>query len=345
MREAIRLSRRGFPAPNPHVGCVVVRDGQAVGRGWHDYAGSLHAEAMALQEAGERARGAEVFVTLEPCNHEGRQPACTASLIQHGVAKVSYAVEDPNLRVLGGGAKRLQESGIAVEKGLLRDEAEKANRTWLIAVRRGRPFVTLKAAMSLDGRIALPSGESKWITGQRARAQARLLRAKMGAVLVGSGTIECDDPQLTVRDRRVKNPPLRIVLDPERALGDHFQVFQDGYPTLRIVSEAKAEAGDLAVPAAGGFFDLKHFMKSLADCGITGLLVEGGAQTIGSFLQAELVDRIDLFVGNVAFGSGNPWLDSALGRELGELERWSLQWAKRLDDDVWLRYDRQNPRH
>ena len=340
MREAIRLSRRGFPAPNPHVGCVVVSKGQIVGRGWHKYAGTLHAEAMALQQAGERARGAEVFVTLEPCNHVGRQPACTGGLIRAGVAKVTYAVEDPNPRVAGGGAARLRKAGIVVETGLLREEAEAANHTWLAAVRRGRPFVTLKAAMSLDGRIALPSGESKWITGERARAQGRLLRAEMGAVLAGSKTIECDDPQLTVRDRRVKNPPVRIVLDPERVLGEHFQVFRDGLPTLRVVSQTNAVEGDLAVPEVNGRFDLFHLLKQLGDRGITGLLVEGGAQTMGSFLQADLVDRIDLFIGNVPFGGGKSWLDSLLGSELRELHRWSLEWAKRLGDDVWLRYGR-----
>ena len=206
-----------------------------MGEGWHAFAGGLHAEAAALQIAGHRAKGATAYVTLEPCNHVGRQPACSEALLRAGVSKVVYACADPNLKVQGGGGEALRKAGVSVEHGLLEGDARRANRAWMESMRLQRPFVMLKAAMSLDGRIALPSGESKWITGEKARREARRLRAEMGAVLVGSGTVLKDDPALTVRLASVKNPPVRVVLDPARELSSRLQVFDDRAPTLRVV--------------------------------------------------------------------------------------------------------------
>ena len=341
MRRAITLSQRGFPAPNPHVGCVIVKNGRPVGEGWHAYAGGLHAEAMALAEAGHSAKGAEVFVTLEPCNHQGRQPPCTHALIEAGVKKVWIAAPDPNPNVKGGGMKCLARSGVAVESGLLLNEAVAVNHLWLSAIKLGRPFVTLKAAITMDGRIALPTGESQWITGEEARKQARRLRAELGAVLVGAGTIEKDDPLLTSRIRGVHKEPERFVLDLERRLSDRFQVFQGDAPATRIVHPDRAIGSDLEARVKDGKLDLEALLRSLWERGITGLLVEGGAQTISSFLSQGLADRIELFMGNVAFGIGPTWLEGSLGQNLSSLDRWRLIHAKKLDNDVWLRFEPQ----
>lgn len=341
MRRAIALSQRGFPAPNPHVGCVIVKNGRAVGEGWHAYAGGLHAEAMALAEAGALAKGAEVFVTLEPCNHQGKQPPCTHALVEAGVKKVWVAIPDPNPNVKGRGMKCLLRSGIDVESGLNKDEAEAVNQTWLKAMRFERPFVSLKAAITMDGRIALPTGESQWITGEEARKQARRLRAELGAVLVGSGTVASDDPLLTSRTKGVKNEPERFVLDLERKLSEKHNVFQGESPATRVVHPERAIGSDLEARIKDGKLDLEALLRSLWERGITGLLVEGGTQTISSFLAAGLADRIELFMGNVAFGIGPSWLEGSLGANLESLARWRFVHAKKLDNDVWLRFEPQ----
>ena len=341
MRRAIALSQRGFPAPNPHVGCVIVKNGRLVGEGWHAYAGGLHAETMALAEARASAKGAEVFVTLEPCNHQGKQPPCTHALIEAGVKKVWVAVADPNPNVKGGGMKCLLRSGIDVESALLQEEAVGGNLTWLTAMRLQRPFVTLKAAITMDGRIALPTGESQWITGEESRKQARRLRAELGAVLVGSGTIEKDDPKLTSRIKGIHKEPERFVLDLERRLAERHQVFQGDAPATRIVHPDRAIGSDLEARVKDGKLDLEALLKSLWARGLTGLLVEGGSQTISSFLGQGLADRIELFMGNVAFGVGPTWLEGSLGQNLASLDRWRLVHAKKLDNDVWMRFEPQ----
>lgn len=201
MARALRLAERGRYGthPNPRVGCVIVKDGDVVGEGWHQRAGEPHAEVHALREAGERAHGAEVFVTLEPCSHHGRTPPCADALVQAGVAKVWAAMQDPNPLVSGQGLERLRAAGIATESGLLEKDAQRLNRGFVSRMTRGRPFVVLKLGMSLDGRTAMASGESQWITGAEARADVHRLRAEVGAVMTGPGTVLADDPQLTVR--------------------------------------------------------------------------------------------------------------------------------------------------
>lgn len=339
MRRAISLSRQGLPAPNPHVGCVVVAKGEVVGEGFHRYAGGLHAEAAALAAAGPRARGAEVFCTLEPCNHQGRQPPCTRALISAGVGKVWFACRDPNPRVAGGGAQALRESGIAVEAGLLEEEAAEANKPWLMAMRRRRPFVVLKAAMTLDGRIALPNGQSRWITGEKARRQARRLRAELGAVLVGSGTVLKDNPQLTARIRGLPNEPMRIVLDPDGAIPETAAVFRESGRALRVVSIGKTESEGLALPLKNGQFEVKELLSNLFEMGVAGILVEGGALTLSSFLKSGMVDRLDLFIGNAAFGAGPSWSSFEPPESPAEAKRWSLAHIRRLENDVWIRYE------
>ncbi len=305
MALAVELSKRGFPAPNPHVGCVVVRDGEIVGEGWHDYAGGLHAEAVALASAGSLADGADVYVTLEPCNHEGRTPPCSRALIAADVSRAFIAVRDPNPRA-GGGIEALESGGVSCEVGMGAEAATAANVAWLTAMKRKWPYVVAKAATTSDGFIAHSDGESKWITGEAARAAGHALRAEMGCVLVGRRTVELDDPRLTARIDGVVNQPLRVVLDPEASLAPEYRVFSDGSPTLRYVRHGRAvREGDVELPNEYG---LKAVLQDLFARGVTGVLVEGGAETLASFFRAGLVDRFDRFTSPKVFSSGLYWL-------------------------------------
>lgn len=299
MRRAIEISRNGFPAPNPHVGCVLVHDGEIVGEGFHDHAGGPHAEVVALRNAGERARGATAYVTLEPCNHFGRTPPCSRALIEAGVSRVVVASPEVNASAEGGLA-RLRAAGIPTEAGVLAGEAEAANVQFMTAVRRGRPYVVVKAAAGLDGRIALPSGESQWITGPEARNEGHRLRAELGAVLVGRRTVELDDPQLTARIPGVVNPPVRIVLDPQGRLNGKERVFDTAAPTRHIT----------------GSIHLPELLMGLFTDGITGILVEGGGTTIAHFIKAGLVDAYELFLAPKILGDGPAWVQ---GLELSRL--------------------------
>ena len=214
MARALVLAARGLYTtdPNPRVGCVLVKDGQVVGEGWHERAGEPHAEVHALRAAGAAARGATAYVTLEPCCHHGRTPPCTRALIEAGVARVVAAMPDPNPRVASQGVAELERAGIKVEIGLLAAEAERLNPGFISRMTRDRPYVRVKLAASLDGRTALASGESKWITGESARADVQRLRARSSAILTGVGTVLADDPSLTVRDIEINRQPLRVVV-------------------------------------------------------------------------------------------------------------------------------------
>ena len=291
MRRAVKLSEQGFPAPNPPVGCVLVRDGQWIADGFPTYAGGPHAEAVALATAGENARGATAYVTLEPCNHVGRTAACSESLIQAGVSRVVVAVRDPN-PIASGGLERLVAAGVKVETGVEADLAERAMSAFLFAMRHRRPYVVAKAAFGLDGRIALPSGESQWITGPNARRAGHALRARLGAVLVGWRTVAADNPRLTARLPGVVNQPLRIVLDPHRRLSGKEAVFNDEAPTRHMT----------------GTIELSTVLSDLFEEGVTGLLVEGGAATISGFLTAGFVNRIEAFVAPKILGDGPSWV-------------------------------------
>lgn len=319
MRRAVRQSKRGYPAPNPHVGCVIVRDGMIVGEGYHDHCGGPHAEIVALRQAGERARGADVYVTLEPCNHTGRTGPCSEALIAAGVGSVTAAVADPNPKAAGG-AERLRGAGIEVSMGLLARQAEEINRVFLTAQRRRRPYVMLKAAITLDGFLARPDGSSKWITGPRARREGHRLRAQCGAVLVGRRTVEVDDPQLTARLPGIVNQPIRVVLDPHSRLTGDEQVFSQPGETWRLKNAGTIE----------------ELLQELWDRGLRGVLVEGGAETYRRFLISGLVDELHLFIAPTMFGRGMPWI-AAPG---AAMERLSLVRACRLGPDahlVWRR--------
>jgi diaminohydroxyphosphoribosylaminopyrimidine deaminase/5-amino-6-(5-phosphoribosylamino)uracil reductase len=333
MLKAIELSRGGFPAPNPHVGCTVVKDGVIVGEGFHDHAGGPHAEVVALAAAGAKARGADVFVTLEPCNHEGRTGPCTEALVQAGVKTVTIAVPDPNPRAAGG-ADRLREAGIKVEIGLHEAEARCANHAWLTSMALGRPFVVLKIATTLDGRTSLPTGESRWITSEESRARGHQLRADCGAVLVGRRTVLVDDPHLTARIPGVVNQPLRVVLDRSGQLDASHRIFDDAGPTLRVVQPDAT--GDLQVPLDGSNFDLHALVKALFERGITGLLVEGGPATLTSFLKAGLVDRMHQFIAPKLLGSGTEWCQDLGVTILADAPGFILQDTIRWGPDVEL---------
>lgn len=317
MRRAIALSRRGFPAPNPHVGCVIVSGGKVVGEGYHDHAGGPHAEAVALAKAGERASGADAYVTLEPCNHHGRTPPCSLALLQAGIRRVFAATSDPNPKAAGG-AQALREAGIEVSIGLLSEEAAGANRIFLGSLALKRPYVIAKAAVSLDGKTALPSGESKWITGPAARAEGHRLRAECGVVLVGRKTVEADDPQLTARLPGVVNQPLRVVLDPGRRLGAHYRVFSNEAETWHIT----------------GKIDLRDLLERLARAGHIGLLVEGGALTLGKFLAEDLVDEVRLFMAPKILGSGLDWVAGLNVSSLADSLQFRLEKPRILAEDT-----------
>ncbi len=339
MHRAVELSKYGFPAPNPHVGCVIVKENEVVGEGWHEFVGGPHAEVMALEQAKEKAEGADVYVTLEPCNHWGRTGPCSEALIRAAVRRVYVACTEPH-SVAKGGLQKLQEAGIEAFAGILHSEARQANLVWYSAMEMGRPFVCAKAATTLDGRIALPSGESKWITSDQAREDAHFLRAEMGAVLVGCGTVLADDPQLTVRVRGVHEQPVRIVLDPSCRLTGSERIFQESRSrTVWIVGDGNplTHPSQIALNIANGEFDLQEVLAVLWDQKLTSVLVEGGGKTIARFLNAGLVDRIDLFVAPKVFGDGPSWVSGLQAERLADVRGWEFEEPRKVGQDLWIR--------
>lgn len=290
MRRALELAGSGFSAPNPCVGCVIVQGESIVGEGFSEPAGGAHAEVVALRQAGKSANGATVYVTLEPCNHQGRTGPCSLALIAAGVRRVVFAVADPSPKAKGGGLV-LAEAGIIVESGLLAEEASKKHEQFLFSVTHERPFITVKAAITQDGFLSKLDGTSKWISSPEARLDAHRLRAERGSVLVGRGTVQADDPLLTARIEGVVNQPVRIVLDPSSKLTGSEQVFNEDAETLWIRDE-------VSIP---------NLLSDLYKKGIRGVLVEGGAETIRRFLESDSVEEIVLYVGNLTFGQGKPW--------------------------------------
>jgi len=324
MAHALRLAERGIYTtdPNPRVGCVVVRDGEIVGEGWHCRAGEAHAEVYALRQAGDRARGADVYVTLEPCSHHGRTPPCADALIAAGVARVVSAMQDPNPRVAGEGLARLTSSGIRVETGVLQNEAEDLNPGFIQRMRRGMPWVRCKMAMSLDGRTALANGESRWITGEAARRDVHYWRARSSAVLTGIGTVLADDPALTVRldtplaERQACGAeirqPLRVVLDTHLRIPatarilkqpGHTWLFSAAAADQAAVLHAAGANVEYAPPLSGGAgMDLVAVLQRLAQEGVNELWVEAGPTLSGALLQAGLVDELIIYVAPLLMG-------------------------------------------
>ena len=324
MSRALMLAERGLytTEPNPRVGCVLVVDGEVVGEGWHVRAGEGHAEVNALAQAGERARGATAYVTLEPCSHFGKTPPCADALIKAGVARMVAAMQDPNPQVAGNGLQRLREAGIAVECGLLEEQARALNPGFIKRMQQGLPWVRVKLAMSLDGRTAMASGESKWITGPAARADVQRLRARSGAVVSGADSVLLDDSALTVRASELGLPsdeaaaaaerqPLRVLIDSLRRVPLEQRFFREAGPTLVISTSAEQAADDylaagselLAVPGADGKVDLQAVLQILAERGCNEVLVEAGAGLSGAFWRAGLVDELIVYMAPRLLGS------------------------------------------
>jgi diaminohydroxyphosphoribosylaminopyrimidine deaminase/5-amino-6-(5-phosphoribosylamino)uracil reductase len=303
---------RGRTHPNPVVGALVVRGGRVLSRGHHQKAGLPHAEINALRRAGARARGADVYVTLEPCNHQGRTEPCTESLIAAGVRRVFFGSPDPNPHVDGHGARRLRRAGIEVHPGVLRDACDASNEAWFKFITKGLPWVVLKAAVTLDGKLATRSGDSKWISSEPSRRLVHRWRNQLDAVLVGAGTVRADDPLLTVRGVPEGRNPARVVLGkvPPKAR------------LLRQPGETILEQGPL-----------RAVLRRLARRGITSVLVEGGARVHGEFLQAGLWDELRLFVAPKVFGSGAPAWAAHAGPPLENLE---LRSVDRVGSDALL---------
>jgi diaminohydroxyphosphoribosylaminopyrimidine deaminase / 5-amino-6-(5-phosphoribosylamino)uracil reductase len=316
MRLALRLAHRGFgqTSPNPMVGAVLVRDGAVIGQGWHRRAGEPHAEIEAIFDSGNSARGATLFVTLEPCCTHGRTPPCTDALIAAGVSRVVAAARDPNPAHSGRGFEILRRAGIAISEGLLAREASDLNEAFNHWITRRTPFITIKAAMSLDGRIATANGQSKWITGEKARAWGMRLRAAADAVLVGVNTITSDDPSLTVRLPRFNDKPLRrIILDPRARSPVKARVFTDSnaHLTTLVVTDAApkrrlaalaAKVRVVEAPARNGLIDLRWLARKLGRENVTNLLVDGGGETNAFFLEAGLAHRIAFFYAPMVLG-------------------------------------------
>lgn len=316
MARALQLAERGLytTAPNPRVGCVIVKDGTVVGEGWHAVAGGPHAEVHALAQAGEKARGATVYVTLEPCSHHGRTPPCAEALIAAGVDRVVAAMEDPNPLVAGKGLQRLREQGIPVASGLLQAQAQRLNPGFIRRMREDRPYVRCKLAMSLDGRTAMASGESKWITGAAAREDVQRLRARSCAIVTGVGTVLADDPNLTVRfplPGGHQRQPLRVVLDPRLSMPVTSRLL--GQPGGVIVVTACNEAGPrqmleqagaevVHLPHGLDHVDLEATLRLLAARQVNEVLVETGATLSGAMLQADLIDELVIYMAPLLMG-------------------------------------------
>jgi diaminohydroxyphosphoribosylaminopyrimidine deaminase / 5-amino-6-(5-phosphoribosylamino)uracil reductase len=335
MARALELARNGLYSthPNPRVGCVVVQGTQVVGEGWHARAGEPHAEVYALRQAGVKARGATAYVTLEPCSHHGRTPPCADALINAGVARVVVAMQDPNPQVAGSGLARLQAAGISVQCGVLEAEARLLNAGFIKRMERGLPLVRVKLAMSLDGRTAMASGESQWITGPAARAAVQRLRARSSLVLTGADTVLADGARLTVRPDELglnaeltalamTRPPLRVLVDGRLRVPLSAPFYQVG-PAL-VATCAAASARErflddghqlLAIPASNGHVDLTKLLQALAARGANEVLVEAGPRLAGAFARQGLVDEFQLFMAAKFLGcSGRPLLDWPLAK-------------------------------
>lgn len=353
MRLALSLGRRemGRTWPNPAVGCVIVKKDRVIGRGWTQFGGRPHGEARALEQAGAQARGATAYVTLEPCAHTGKTPPCANALIDAGITRVVSAITDPDPRVSGKGHALLQAAGITVETGCCAPEAARDHAGFIKRISQGRPYLTLKLATTLDGRIATASGESKWITGPAARRLVHLERAKHDAVMIGSGTALADDPTLNVRDLGIQHQPVRIVCDsnlstdPTAKLGQSAREIPLWLCHRRGASnDALSKAGARFLPCEigpDGRLDMDDTLKTLADAGLTRIFCEGGGQLAASLLAADLVDRLIVFTAGLALGSkATPAIASLPDQPLADFTRFTLSRVQQIGPDamqIWHR--------
>lgn len=350
MERALRLAEKGVgsTSPNPMVGAVLVKDGEIIGEGFHKKAGEPHAEVLALKQAGERARGAELFVTLEPCSHYGRTPPCVQAIIKAGVTGVVAAMEDPNPLVSGRGIKMLEEAGIQVRVGVMEERARKLNEVFIKYITTKKPFVVGKIAQSLDGKIALSSGISRWITGEPARIRAHELRSRYDAVMVGIGTVLADDPLLTCRLPGREKDPVKIVVDSTLKIPVNARLFQDSGKVI-IAATQKADRQKMRVlkelgadiieteSNGGDMVNLPQLFEILGTMGITGVLVEGGSRLLASLSKEELLDKLIIFVAPRLIGAeglssvGNLFVD-----ELKKTLRFRIDSLEQVGEDIML---------
>jgi len=346
MARALRLARRGLfgTDPNPRVGCVLVREGRVVGEGWHAAAGGPHAEVEALRQAGEAARGATAYVTLEPCCHHGRTPPCTDALISAGVVRVVAAMQDPNPQVAGKGLAALEAQGIATASGLLEAQAAALNPGFIHRMHNGRPFVRCKLAMSLDGRTAMASGQSKWITSAGARDDVQGLRARSSAIMTGVGTVLADNPSLTVRLEGATRQPLRVVVDSHLSMPADSRMLGEPGNTLVVttaqdeaLSQALSDAGAevVNVPPHGDSVDLFAVLDLLGQRQMNEVLLETGATLSGAMLRAGLIDELVIYMAPKLMGDsarglfhlpGLEELDEAVGLEIVDVRAVGQDW-------------------
>ena len=329
MAHALQLAQRGMytTTPNPRVGCVIVRDGAVAGEGWHERAGAPHAEIRALAAAGERARGATAYIALEPCHHHGRTPPCDEALIAAGIKRVVAAMSDPDPRTAGQGLQRLRQAGIEVATGVLESEASELNSGFVSRLTRGRPWVRMKIAASLDGKTALANGKSRWITGEAARRDGHHWRARACAVLTGIGTVRDDDPLLTVREVATPRQPLRVVVDSRLETPLTARILDGGGVLVACAVEDRAKIAPLqdrgaeviVLPNSSGKVELPALMQELGRREINELHVEAGFRLNGSLINEGCVDELLLYFAPCLLG------ESAHGMaalpELAELDR------------------------
>ena len=363
LRRALQLAERarGHTSPNPLVGAVLVREGRIVGEGFHPRAGEPHAEVFALREAGELARGATAYVTLEPRDHVGRTPPSSLALLQAGVSRVVVAAREEN-PVAKGGLERLRVGGVQVEAGLLEAEARAQNEVFFAVQKKGLPFVLLKAALTLDGKVAAPSGDARWISSEASRRVAHAYRQWLPAVMVGVGTVLKDDPALTVREPdfrpfplMVEPPPLRdplkVVLDTEARTPPTARLFRkgprgeparvlvfvgEGAPRARVSALEEAGARVVALPREGGRVDPERALAFLLEEGVDGVLLEGGPRLAGAFLERGLVDKLALFLAPRILGEGGGRAEGARVGRVGEGRRLRLARREWLGENLWL---------
>ena len=350
MRRALELAARGLYStqPNPRVGAVLARDNEIVGEGWHERQGEAHAEPLAVRAAGERARGATAYVTLEPCSHFGRTPPCVGVLLAAGVRRVVYAVGDPNPLVNGKGAQQLRDAGVIVESGLLEREAETLNAGFMMRMRHGRPFVRLKSAASLDARTALANGESRWITGEEARADVQHWRAQSSAVLTSAATVLADDPRLDVRIETGRQP-LRVVLDRRRQVRRNARIFAPPGEVLLFAAAApkgvrargaqRPDAGRIErVRTLRGHLDLARVLARLGELAINDVLVEAGPGLSGALLSAGLVDEWLLYIAPKLLGpQAKPLANLARLTKLAKAPNFEILESQVVGRDLRLR--------
>jgi len=350
MRLALEEARRslGRTSPNPTVGAVVVKNGRVIARGHHRKAGMPHAEVVAIRRAGRRARGADLYTTLEPCDHYGRTPPCTLAIVEAGVRRVICASFDPNPLVNGKGIARLRRAGISVKTGILQEEADRLNQPFFKHVRTGMPWVTLKAAITLDGKIATATGDSRWISGERSRALAHRLRDQVDAILVGANTVLRDDPRLTTRLPRGRgHSPVRVVVDSALRLPARRALFTDTSLASTIVATLQSPLSRRAkrllrsgvevwqVKGKGGRVDLADLLRQLGARGLLHVLVEGGAQLHACFLHQGLADELVLFIApKLIGGDGLSWVGSLGVRRMREALQLADLSVARVGEDL-----------